>query len=141
MWSVVGGLVSTFVLIRDLFAYLIPGAVLFGATVLSGLLQPIVSAYSARFAFLPRPEWLKVVAVLAICYVLGHVLVALGYFVISLFRLDPPVDDTALYQRYRYPSLFIELDRRGIIADFRFGLGVSLLLSGVVLWSTNRPLS
>ena len=46
MWSVVGGLVSTFALIRDLFAYFIPGAVLFGAVVLSGLLQLIVSTYS-----------------------------------------------------------------------------------------------
>lgn len=134
MWGIVGMLVSTFVLIRDLFVYLIPGAVLFGAMLVTGVPQDIVAANAAKVAFVPKPEWLKIVVLVAVCYVLGHALVALGYTVlIDRFKRPTDVPSEPIYYRYRYPSLYFEAERRRIMSEFRFGLCISLVLSTIVM--------
>ena len=134
MWGIVSSLINTFVLIRDFFAYLVPGAVLVAATAVTGWPQAFVKQQHANLDFLPKPEWLKLIAVLAACYIAGQLLVAFGYWVISLFvKEDQAIPAEPIYRRYRYPSMYIEVERRSIIADFRFGLGIALVLSATLL--------
>ncbi len=138
MWDLLGGIVRTFLLLRDLFGYLIPGTVLLGSIV-----------YGHGFSWAQKswpggPEWLAVVAAVIGCYVTGQILVAIGYTVYEIvdkFRTRQGASasaDDLLFSRYIYPDLFIELDRRGTINIMRIGLAVALIADG---WLLAPPLN
>jgi hypothetical protein len=134
MWSLLGSLISSFLLLRDLFGYAIPGAALLGIT---GYLE--VPDYS-KLPFVNEPVWLQAVIGTTASYVVGHVLAAIGYlpFDIKIWidrwrfgaaqrteRNQKVVDQ--LYKRYLYPSMFIEADRRETLTILRICLSVALI--------------
>ncbi|MBV8535841.1 MAG: hypothetical protein JO128_09625 [Alphaproteobacteria bacterium] len=128
MWKLLGSLVSSFLLLRDLFGYLIPGLV-FAAMIVPSFFDLATKAHDA----LPDIDrWWWLVILLVACYVAGHILVALGFMVYSvvdgLRGRRPPGDEAELqYFRYLYPHLFIDADRRATVLIFRVGLPVALL--------------
>jgi len=127
MWKLLGSLVSSFLLLRDLFGYLIPGLVFAAMIVPSFGLVPW-----AHGAFPEIDRWWWLVILLIACYVAGHVLVAIAftaYGVVDKLRGRKPPDDDAELQfyRYLYPHLFIDADRRGTVLILRIGVPVALL--------------
>jgi hypothetical protein len=127
MWKLLGSLVSSFLLLRDLFGYLIPGLVFAAMIVPSFGLVPW-----AHSAFPEIDRWWGLVILLIGCYVAGHILVAVAFTVYGFVdqwrgRKPPDHDAELLYYRYLYPQLCIEADRRSIVLIFRVGLPVALL--------------
>lgn len=136
MWSLLGSLISNFLLLRDLFGYAIPGAV-----------------FLALADYFERPDlsnvpmvhdsvWLKFVVVVTASYVVGHVLAAIGYLPYDIatgkkfFKTQKELDDKvadALRYRYLYPSMFIEADRRETLTILRVCLSVALILAALLL--------
>jgi hypothetical protein len=138
MWTLLGSVVKTFLLLRDVFGYLLPGAVALGSVV-------YVYGFSwATKSWPGGPDWLAVVAAVIGCYVAGHLLVAIGYIIYdAIDKLRAPQKPAALeaellYYRYLYPDLFIERDRRGTINILRIGVSVALLAD---TWLLSPPLS
>jgi hypothetical protein len=138
MWNLLGNLIKGFLLLRDFFGYVIPGSVLLAivARCLGGvdISHPPLAADS-----------ISVTATLAITasYIIGHVLVAVGYSLYDGFDLaweklkrprpptqGAPTEANVLYYRYLYPSMFTEADRRETLSILRVGLAVALLAGG-----------
>ncbi len=136
MWSLLGSLISNFLLLRDLFGYAIPGAVLLALA--DYFKRPDLS----NVPLIHDSVWLKFVVVVTASYVVGHVLAAIGYlpydiatgkkFFKSHKELDYKVAD-ALYYRHLYPSMFIEADRRETLTILRVCLSVALILAALFL--------
>jgi hypothetical protein len=143
MWSLLASLINSFLLLRDFFGYVIPGAVLW-----------VIVAYSFGLgdrSQLPLPAesiWVGAVAAITASYVLGHVLAAAGYSLYEWFdaawhrikhpKQAKPVTNTetnTIYYRYLYPSMFIEADRRETLTILRVALAVALLIGACFLRS------
>jgi hypothetical protein len=140
MWSLLGSLISNFLLLRDLFGYVIPGAVLLAFV-----------NYTERPDLLKIPLinesiWIKAAVAITASYLIGQILAAIGY---TLYKVKPvsavlkwlagyagqeaPTDERSdadkLFYRYIYPSMFIEADRRETITILRVALSLALLFS------------
>ena len=140
MWSLLASLIKGFLLLRDFFGYVIPGAVLL--TIVARCVGGI------DFSHLPLVAdsiWVTAALAITASYVAGHVLAAIGYSLYDgldsalerLRRARPPIppapspsEGNVLYYRYLYPSMFIEADRRETLSIFRVGLAVALLAGG-----------
>jgi hypothetical protein len=125
MWSFLGNLVNSFLLLRDFFGYVIPGAVLLAIMAGFGYADP---------SRLPSIEsiWVSMIAVITASYIVGHVLAAIGYSLYDWFdklkHRTPASDTDVVYFRYIYPSMFIESDRRETLTILRVGLSVALVI-------------
>src|SRR5262245_1745149 len=79
MWEFLGSLVRAFLMLRDIFGYLVPGTVMLGS---------IVYVYEFDWAKDSWPDgspgWLAVAAAIVACYVVGQILVAIGYSIHSI---------------------------------------------------------
>jgi len=140
MWKLLGSLVSSFLLLRDLFGYLIPGLV-FAALIVASF--DVATWVPAVVRDLDR--WWGLVILLIACYVAGHILVAIGFTVYAMVdRLcgrRPPGDEAELqYFRYVYPHLFVDTDRRATVLILRVGLPVALLAGPWWLSGETGPL-
>ncbi len=135
MWNFLAALVKNFLLLRDLFGYVIPGAVLVAFA---------VYAENPNLSHLPLSDesiWVRAIFAITGSYVVGHVLAAIGYTLYELYdRLRPTsktprLEDVPLYWYYRYvyPSMFIEVDRRDTLTILRVALGVALVIAGCFL--------
>jgi hypothetical protein len=161
MAKLLGSLISSFLLLRDLFGYLIPGAVFIGMMMASFKIGDIVARLLP-----PLSQWLWLGAFLVVSYAVGQILVALGYGAHDLVRklfvpspkpavndkngkngkkgagkeaapADHGVTDTEyLFYRHLYPQLFVDADRREIVTILRIGLGVALVFGP---WSLPVP--
>ena len=144
MWKLLGSVVTSFLLLRDIFGYLLPGAV-FVAGLLYAAGQPAKTVNGSLISGLPN--WIPVVVG---SYLIGQVLAVIGYGLYEIW--DKPAvtlqqikdllhgkrpaskaqnldESEALYYRALYPSLFIEADRRGTVNVLRIALAVALILS------------
>jgi hypothetical protein len=160
-FKLVDTLMKTFVFLRDVFGYFIPGACLLGLV------------YYGRLTWILHDKAIntyQILAVLVAAYGLGQVLVALGYrsmdiakFFASLWfeggtpnqvaiekeRKKTPNDcdetikarlrqrETSgladqLFGRAQFPPLFIERDRQDTIHITRIGVAVALIAAGVM---------
>lgn len=127
MWKLLDSVINSFLLLRDIFGYLVPGAVFVGLMArsyhLSANLPSIV------------PSWFMVAIAIGFCYVVGQVLVSVGFTAYTwtdkILGKDPkqPADADLIYYRYVYPSLLVERDRRDVINVMRVGLGVGLTIA------------
>jgi hypothetical protein len=134
MWSFLGSIVNGFLLLRDFFGYVIPGAVLLA----------IVGWFYVDPSQLPMSGesiWGRTIAVITASYTVGHVLAAIGYSLYNGFdklknengggtEAASATDADVVYFRYLYPSMFIESDRRETLTILRVGLSVALLIGG-----------
>jgi len=144
MWKFLGSVISGFLFLRDIFGYILPGAVFLALVHLRSHLAEAASSPkgAAPQQLSSAPTWLVVAALIVACYVLGHILVALSYGVYDLWdkirRPEKPQKTEAelLYYRYLYPQLFTERDRRATMNILRIGLASSLCLGSwfLPLW-------
>ena len=161
-WSdLLRDLVRSFVLLRDLFGYVLPGALF----LLIGAQSHHLSSFG-DLTEIPGAEshpWLLVLLLLLISYFVGHFLIVAFYFpfdVITLlkiplgkWRLSRLNDeqkkkrqkenedaqkkiekDASDFLRYnkQFPDIFIEYDRQSILALLRKGLAASVVLGLLV---------
>lgn len=154
-------LVRSFILLRDLFGYVLPGAFF----LLIGAQLGTLSSFG-NLSVIPGAEshpWLLVFLLLLISYLVGIFLVAATYFpfdVVTLIEIarekwkfsrlndeekkkHKKEDDEKLQKiakekaslfRYRkqFPDIFIEQDRQSILALLRRGLAASVILGPLV---------
>jgi hypothetical protein len=142
MWDFLGSVARTFLLFRDVFGYVIPGALLIGSAAYGKKLGTLTQSWSGD-------NWLVIVIVLVACYVAGQILVSIGYLVLfdfwklfqprdkELEKIHAKKDADLLFYRYVYPDLFIERDRRDTIDILRIGLAVALVAG---FWLLPYPL-
>jgi hypothetical protein len=131
----------TFILVRDVFGYLPPGAVLLFLALDAPGHRLLASIDQSGL-----PAWAVGLAAVVLSYVAGQIVVALGYWLSE--RIDKgnkaQWDDLAtknhLYYRRLYAELFIESERRDTIAMLRTGLAVALLV-GAALYILQIALS
>src|SRR5258708_23867021 len=136
MWKFLENTTNSFLLLRDIFGYAVPGAVVVG---MAAYRYPAISPLKwASF-----PPWFLVVIVIGLCYISGQVSVSLGCTLFGLtdkilkrLPLRPDASDL-LYYRYLYPPLFSERDRRDTINVMRIGLGISLVIAA---WVSEFPI-
>jgi hypothetical protein len=147
MWRLLGTLVSGFLLLRDVFGYLLPGALFLGlASVYARHACPNEWLWYLTKHDAVAPFWFFAILMLVLSYVTGQVLVAIGYTgagaVESLVRRIKKNEKAPtrvpspeeLYLRYLYPAIFTEVDRRGTINILRIGVGVSLMAGSGFLY-------
>jgi hypothetical protein len=143
MWSLLGSLIKGFLLLRDFFGYVIPGAVVWGVVAYASGAQDL-----SQLPLAAESIWVRAVIAVTASYVVGHVLAALGY---SLYdgvdqvwhRIKHPMrprpvtnaETNTVYYRYLYPSMFIEADRRETLTILRAALAVALLVGVYFLHS------
>jgi hypothetical protein len=143
MWSFLGSLISGFLLLRDFFGYVIPGAVLWAIVAYSSGAQDL-----SQLPLSAESIWVRAVIAITASYVVGHVLAAFGYSLYDWFdqarhmikhpKQNRPVTNTqtnTIYYRYLYPSMFIEADRRETLTILRGALAVALLIGVYFLHS------
>jgi hypothetical protein len=148
-WSkLLADLVRGFVLLRDVFGYVLPGGFFLMIGAQSGHLSSLVD-----FSKAPGGEshpWLFFILLLVISYLLGHFLAATFYFtadVLSLIkraihklRKKQPEGgqqkSRSDFLRYHeeFPGIFIEYDRQSILASLRQGLAAGLFLGILVFY-------
>jgi hypothetical protein len=143
MWSFLGSLVKGFLLLRDFFGYVIPGAVVWGIVAYSSGAEDL-----SHLPLSAESIWVRAVIAVTASYVVGHVLAGLGYSLYEGFdqawhraeRPGPPGrvsnrETNTIYYRYLYPSMFIEADRRETLTILRAALAVALLFGSYFLHS------
>jgi hypothetical protein len=153
-------LLKTFVFIRDVFGYFIPG-LSFLALAYYDRLNPLLAG---------KADTLQILAVVVAAYCLGQILVALGYrlidttsFAWTVWRTGSTADQNALaraqketptassaevaarmkkrtidatadqlFYRYRFPGIFVERDRQDTIHITRIGLAMALIAASLM---------
>jgi|HubBroStandDraft_6_1064221.scaffolds.fasta_scaffold24659_3 hypothetical protein len=153
-------LVRGFILLRDLFGYVLPGALFLMIGAQSGHLSAFGDL--SKFPVAESHTWLLALVLLLISYLLGHFILATFYFIPDVSRLieravrkmltrdnkaknkhqepkpeEKPNDgETSKFLRFRteFPDIFIEYDRQSILALLRQGLAASLLLGLLVFY-------
>ena len=138
-WSdLLADFIRGFIFLRDVFGYILPGLVFLLIGVCSGHVPGFEGFQKICDAGLPI--WMAVLLVLIFCYVTGHFLIATVYCIPDAIRLfkkqtspDPEASDLLRY-RSKYPDIFIELDRRSILALLRNGLAGSVILGLAVFY-------
>ena len=139
MWQLLGNLVSGFLLLRDVFGYVIPGAVFLAivAHTHGGSSHPPVS----------DTPWFVFLILLLASYVIGQILVTIGYTFyggVGWIRrgMRRATTDNARadeqytnlqYYRYLYPAMFNERDRRDTVNILRIGLAVAFVVGAWLL--------
>jgi len=122
-------LLKSFVLLRDLVGYLIPGLVFLA------LIDP------DRFWTLAgsNPGWIFVAVVLLASYVIAQLLAAVGYALLNLHFGKPKGDSPEtrlaalkdkLYYATYYPDVFIEANRQDTVHLMRIATSMALVLAG-----------
>jgi len=137
MTDIVKYLFKSFVLVRDLFGYLIPGLAFFA------LLVP-EQAWALANA---NPGWIVLAAVLLAAYATAQLLAACGYALLRKLsgRKEPKTDEekrkaqeaetnrlkeTYYYATY-YPDIFIETSRQDTVHLMRIATSMALVLAGL----------
>lgn len=143
MWELLQTSVKGFLSPRALFGYLIPG-IAFMALASTRFVS--LATWRSFLADPGKSFWLVVALLLALSYLVGQVLVAIGYTLYGTAgamagairfkkRTSAPGEEQKgfsavvdeMYYRYLYPSMFIEADRRATTNIMRINLAVGLL--------------
>jgi hypothetical protein len=155
-WTdLLSGLIRGFVLLRDVFGYILPGFVFLLIGIQSGRVPGFEEF--CKICGVELPRWMAGILVLVTSYLAGHFVVATVFFPLDFGRLikekihkktseeektskeelDAQSQEASDLLRYRkrYPDIFIELDRRSILALLRTGLAGSVLLGLVTFYS------
>jgi hypothetical protein len=139
-WSgLLTDLVRNFLLLRDIFGYLLPGIVFLLLGTLSGRF-PIPD----WLAILDLSFWQRVFVFLIMALVAGHVLVAISYIPGDIRKLAQSAEKVhknpseltpvEIEGRARFPGLFVEYDRRTTQTLMTAGVAMALLLTAVMAY-------
>ncbi len=163
-WAgVVNELITSFNLLRDIFGYALPGAVFLGIGLISGNLNTWLPGHQDPAQLLkdyPIPAWAAAIAVVALCYAVGHILATIAYLRIDLWkallaRLAPrnkwaretlenyptEVNAEEAYWEGKSPQFFNAAERRETMALLSFSLAAALLLGWLVFCKLHASLS
>ena len=143
-WAdVVNQLVNSFLVLRDIFGYALPGLVFLGIGVLSRRMS-LQTIHDLLIPYDP-PWWARAALLVAAAYAIGHILAAIAYFRIDMWKMylswrksptlaQHPTEVHAedLYYRHYYPDLYAERNRRETISVLSFSMVAALFLGWVV---------
>ena len=132
-------LVRNFLLLRDIFGYLLPGIVFLLLGMLTG--RFLIPDW---LAILDLSFWQRVFVFLIMALVAGHVLVAISYLPANLKQLgearkklaESPTELSGdeIEGRARFPGLFMEYDRRTTQSIMVSGLAIAFLLTALMVY-------
>jgi hypothetical protein len=145
-------LVKSFLLLRDVFGYALPGGVFLSIGLIYGRIS--LRQLDALLNPYKPPAWVGLILVLAACYVSGQIMAAIAYIFFDLWKLlvakgwkkepanwltDHPTEVTGdlLELQKRYPEFFVDLSRRETITLFEGATLVALLAGTIVFRYTN----
>ncbi|MGH9775525.1 MAG: hypothetical protein ACRD50_11325 [Candidatus Acidiferrales bacterium] len=143
-----GRLVTTFLLLRDIFGYALPGGVFFAMGIVSKRIQ--VSWISSLLSpYQHPPPWAGGILVVAACYAMGHILAAIAYFPTDVRKYlwskeDPPnpllathpteIQAALLAVKLKHPELLDDLSRRETMTLLTRSMTVALLGGGFLFY-------
>lgn len=150
-WSdLLAQLIRGFVLLRDIFGYLLPGAffLLIGAM----LDRLYIFGNPSAFPGAESHPWLLVFVLLITSYLAGQFVVSTSYLIEDVPRVlkklwhkatrkteegkEQEAQDKADFLRFHkeFPEIYIEYDRQSIIALLRRGLAASVVLGLLIFY-------
>jgi len=151
-WAdVVKELLDSFLLIRDIFGYALPGGLFLAIGIASGRLK--LSQLAALTAPFHPPTWVWVGVAISASYLVGHILAAVAYLRIDIWKLfhwrDPDwypnhpteLNPRDLYLRHYYPDLFHDQYRRETLSVLSFASVAALILGWLVFCEFQVALS
>jgi hypothetical protein len=131
---------KSFLILRDVFGYALPGAVFLGV----GLICHRFSLGDVQYYIFDTyhpPAWLAAIAALGASYAIGHVMAAIVYFPYNFKKKDKAKAAEAaeaakklILARGQHPELLIELDRQEALTMMRGATGAALLLGALLFW-------
>jgi len=141
---------KTFMLIRDVFGYALPGGVFLAV----GLISKRFSLADLQSLFLPYqpPAWVLFILLVVACYAVGEILASTAYMPIALLKRwqwrasssenqknllkDNPteVSGVLLEIRGRHPEFFVESDRRETLMLLGGSMAAALLGGWLVFY-------
>jgi hypothetical protein len=135
-------------LLRDIFVFALPGGLFFAI----GLASHRLTLAQVNFFLAPYhpPTWALGLLLIAVCYLVGHLLFAIAGLRVEFWKLvhwsdpdwlaDYPTEVTArdLVIRHYFPDLFREMERREARARFMLS-SIAALLAGWLIFFVFRP--
>jgi hypothetical protein len=124
---------KSFLILRDIFGYALPGAVFLGV----GLICRRFSLHDLQYyVFEPYhpPAWLAAIVGLGACYAAGHVVAAIAHLPYNFKKEPVESSHKMILARGQHPELLIELDRQSTMTMMRGATGAALLLGSVFFW-------
>jgi hypothetical protein len=132
-------LIRNFLLLRDIFGYLLPGIVFLLMGTLVGRFSVLDWLDKLDLGF-----WSSVIVFVIMALVAGHILVAISYIPGDIRKLMQPAEKVhknpseltpvEIEGRARFPGLFLEYDRRTTQTLMTSGLAMALLLTGLMVY-------
>jgi len=148
-WSdLLAQLVRSFVLMRDVFGYVLPGALFLLIGALLG--HPPMFEHPADFPGAESHPWLLMLVLVVVSYFAGQFIITISYLIEDVPRIltkawykltgktgkmdTQRAQDNADFLRLHreFPDIYIEHDRQSIIALLRRGLAASVVLGILV---------
>jgi hypothetical protein len=149
-------LTKSFLILRDIFGYALPGAVFLSI----GVLCRRFSLVDVQNLLRPYqlPAWLALIVVLAACYTVGHLMAQVAYFFSNTWgfpwsgkkagstsdgkpeKTDPRLPPYELLNlREDHPVLLTEYDRQSIMTQLRGSTGAAMLVGCLVFYVFPTP--
>lgn len=146
-------LTKSFLILRDIFGYAIPGAVFLSIGILCrrfslGDVQYFLRPYQDKI-----PVWLIAILALGACYTIGHLMASLAYLLRNGWGLpwsrktyglmkpeEPAADEPDLFNlREDHPVLLTEYDRQGVMTQLRGATGAAMLVGYLIFYVFPTP--
>lgn len=149
-------LTKSFLILRDVFGYAVPGAVFLSIGVLCqrfslGDVQCLLEPYQL-------PAWMALILVLGACYTVGHLMAQVAYFFYNTWKFPEfrkktgqvlrdaqeatghtQVPPALINLREDHPALLTEFDRQSIMTQLRGSTGAALLVGCLVFYVFPTP--
>src|SRR5579863_9308929 len=143
-------LTKSFLILRDIFGYAIPGAVFLAIGVLCRRFSLSDVQYFLRPYQDKIPAWLIAIFAVGACYTIGHLMAQIAFFLkngwglpwgrktYGLMKADEPdlaKDGPDLFNlREDHPVLLTEYDRQGVMTQLRGATGASMLTGYLIFY-------
>ena len=146
---------KSFLILRDVFGYALPGAVFLSI----GVLCRRFSLRDVKYLLDPYqlPAWLAMLVGLGACYAIGHVMTGIAYLIFNRWKSpfgeeesqasdsdtggSTQVPKELIDIRGRHPELLTELERQSTMTQLRGSTGAAMLLGSVLFfWFPTPPL-
>ena len=142
-------LTKSFLILRDIFGYALPGTVF----LLVGVLAKKLPLFALRglLETYKFPIWLAVAAGIAVCYTIGHVMAAVAYIPYNTWRRknrertdkewEMIAKSAAMIDiRGRHPELLTEFERQNIMTQLRGSTGTAMIFAYLAFYrSADAP--
>jgi hypothetical protein len=146
-------LTKSFLILRDIFGYAIPGAVFLSI----GIMCRRFSLSDVQYFLRPYqdeiPVWLVAILAVGACYTIGHLMASIAFFLKNGWGLpwgrktyglmkpeEPAADEPDLFNlREDHPVLLTEYDRQGVMTQLRGATGAAMLVGFFIFYVFPTP--